>query len=1095
MSRACDRCSKLKTQCNYEDPCARCTRLNLQCKRERPLRSRGRPRKQSSRVLYPSPLATTPSERAASPSLPSLATDHDPSCIDSPQPQTSSPATATVVPSARRPRPADSSSGFVNCLTLVENLPNLPIDALSAADLLHQLLSQSGELGLYGILPQNCHITHSFRESLGIELLYALLAISLELLPYNDGVDYENERALAKDTLRMSALALTPNLSWKSRQVKLCNSLCLLFLSYTYCLSSEFVEIAIRWNHLAWVIFNDQVRGRDCTSAEHEVERRTAMGLSFQDSILALLHHERPPASKTGSRCCSMPFIPDDLWHGGISREQFAMHQESTTTTNPQHSYFQLYCPLVQLLNYVLDNYAERNRNWELAIELAKDFFFDFPPQLLNFNALSLLYQAESMIWLHGIFLILYGDMDLLNLLLDPQFLQHTEFADLLDHSLLIAEVLPHLIRLDPYLTCLSPASVYFVVLSSVIQCLALRQYISLADGLENPAIVVPEKLDNSSRIHLKVLSLLHENVGRWEHPVVSEIYRLLLYCTSQALDRSSTNHSKISALVLMQYRWCGHGTGILALSNTAALSEWTFPVPPDEEIWSWNGELEVTLYAVVTRLCDPTMRMCQPGYFDLSLCDQKLPTRNNDNSDIRRLVLNGQKNQAIRFLIRRCHRSFVAIGQSGCPLLDEILPLASTFSSILTALLALAARLQTVVDSANIAVRAVDDNLTISDTESPSTDALNWHQVTISGIRSKLIRLQSGGTQEGDLKEVLAASLLLSMFGFPLQVNNWSLHVQGMIALIESTEPTIIDSLSVARFVRTCAAYNDISAFSLGRLEDSHLAWLKWNICPVGGSGKAYPHSQTPSFTPFEVTIGYPESLITIIAMMSAMFEEKRICARISTSLYGRLKHAFDNTMAESRLPVFNDPAVNNTLNGLSCVTMIEVLLESWIPPGAVNNLSPHLATSVLTAWECIRKAALIYLWRGGFEANPMIALTSTRSEISESYIRLLTYSIGSLVDHAESEGLTIANAMLWSLVVVGNECCMQPMLRQEVLRLLDRAQKHFSIAHFDHVSRLLQELWIRADNPVSEASPGMQGMLNLQGLSRQFDLCIPLF
>ncbi|EEA25199.1 hypothetical protein PMAA_063180 [Talaromyces marneffei ATCC 18224] len=274
MSRACDRCSKLKTQCNYEDPCARCTRLNLQCKRERPLRSRGRPRKQSSRVLYPSPLATTPSERAASPSLPSLATDHDPSCIDSPQPQTSSPATATVVPSARRPRPADSSSGFVNCLTLVENLPNLPIDALSAADLLHQLLSQSGELGLYGILPQNCHITHSFRESLGIELLYALLAISLELLPYNDGVDYENERALAKDTLRMSALALTPNLSWKSRQVKLCNSLCLLFLSYTYCLSSEFVEIAIRWNHLAWVIFNDQVRGRDCTSAEHEVERR-----------------------------------------------------------------------------------------------------------------------------------------------------------------------------------------------------------------------------------------------------------------------------------------------------------------------------------------------------------------------------------------------------------------------------------------------------------------------------------------------------------------------------------------------------------------------------------------------------------------------------------------------------------------------------------------------------------------------------------------------------------------------------------------------------------------------------------------------------
>lgn len=80
---------------------------------------------------------------------------------------------------------------------------------------------------------------------------------------------------MVKDTLRMSALALTPNLSWKSRRLKLNNSLCLLFLSYTYCFSKEFVDIALRWNSLAWVIFLDHMRCLDGGGAVHELESRS----------------------------------------------------------------------------------------------------------------------------------------------------------------------------------------------------------------------------------------------------------------------------------------------------------------------------------------------------------------------------------------------------------------------------------------------------------------------------------------------------------------------------------------------------------------------------------------------------------------------------------------------------------------------------------------------------------------------------------------------------------------------------------------------------------------------------------------------------
>ncbi|KAL4941541.1 hypothetical protein BDV06DRAFT_222994 [Aspergillus oleicola] len=228
------------------------------------------------------------------------------------------------------------------------------------------------------------------------------------------------------------------------------------------------------------------------------------------------------------------------------------------------------------------------------------------------------------------------------------------------------------------------------------------------------------------------------------------------------------------------------------------------------------------------------------------------------------------------------------------------------------------------------------------------------------------------------------------------------------------------------------------------------------------------------------------------------------------------------------------------NGSNDVAWSTMLELLFDSWTAPAIPTHISFHLSTAILTAWECIRKASLIYLWRGGFDANALTPLTANRKPNTSrntntaarwsNYLRQLLHGIASLLDLAERDIITIANAMLWPLVVIGNECCAEPEtgtgrgtgMRAEVLRLLTRARRYFSITHFEHVITLLRELWRRADavkedteretrsggGGGSKGSPPAYGAgasweqplrpghnLNLQSLARDLELCVPLF
>ncbi|KAL3487239.1 fungal-specific transcription factor domain-containing protein [Aspergillus germanicus] len=828
---------------------------------------------------------------------------------------------------------------------------------------------------------------------------------------------------------------------------------------------------------------------------------RVADGLLFQDRVLSLLHHGRASGINTADCKPFTSSISDELWHGIVPRYSVAS-QELATPQSRQPSYFQLFHPFIKVLDCVIENPVKHTESWRMAIEKAENVYFDFPPDLLLLDAIEFAYQAETMIWLHGAFIVLYGHLDILSLLFEPQFLHKEQFAKILDHSFLLSEVLPHLLRLNPPLTFLSPATVLFILLSSAVQSLALRQYFPFQSHSSHDGLTVPQRLFESSRLHLRALSTLSTQAGRWQHELIAEVHRLLSYCTSRVLHQADSQEPPFSAVNLMRYRWCGSGSGVLPLSPAAARQEWHFSSLPESELWSGPTGDEEALRNVVAELCNPSARMCRSGYLDLSHFYAHDTSLHRDGSLLSRLTLNGQDNQAIRFLVNRFQRSFVAIGESGCPLLDEILPLAGSYPSILSALLALAARLRaphTGAERFGPGGAATADYLTPSDTGSPASNALSWHQATISGIRSKLLRIQTEHTEEGDLKEILAASLLLTIFGFPQQINNWSMHVQGMIALIESTDPAMVESLPIARLVRAFAAHNDIYAFSLGRPEESHRAWLNWDIWPRESSG-----ARTTNLTLFEITIGYPESMITLIAIMSGAFDDTAKYGRLSTSLHARLKHTFDSALATTRLPLLRDlhSLAAPACGGLSWPTMMEVILESWTPPPIPQHISFKLSVAILIAWECIRKAALIYLWRGGFDANATTPLDPIRGPTAQSYLRQLLHNINGLLSLAETNRITIANAMLWTLVVVGNECCRETGLRAELLRVLTRAHEYFSITHFGHGIRLLEELWARVDDALVDREDGqgqgqgwLQRPLHLQALAKELDLCVPLF
>ncbi|RMZ42463.1 hypothetical protein CA14_002785 [Aspergillus flavus] len=576
-SRACDRCWALKTQCDSQSPCARCRRLGLPCLTERPVRAKGRPRKS---------VSSRQDRAVREPSV-------EPESQSSGQEIRSSVSTADV--------------------------SSIPLDPSLIDSLLQRLLSSSRKLGIFGLLPDSLHAdtearaNFSVRQILNAELQNALLAIALDLYCYRLPETVAGSLDVSRDHLQMRALADTPCLTWKSHELQLGNALLLLLFSYTWCLNSEFADIAVRWLSLSRIIHEDISKSSIQDDDWNELTRRTEMSLYIQDAILALLHNQRKPSCPF--QVCTKSQVADNIWHASSPLNSVP----TELWTLEASSYFVMMHPLVNCMRAVIEAPSFGSRAWTTIRNDLCNYFFRFPPALLRFEDLTYAYEAEAMIWMHGLFIILYGTRDLADLIMNPVYHEADRFSYLLEHSLLLGDVLPTVLSLDPYLESLSPATIIFLLQSTTIHAIALRQFFSDNSNhalLENG---VPAKLVRSSDHHHSLLSAIELHCKRYDIPIIGEIRTLLSTCLSRAAFRN-TDARIISTQQLMHYRWCSTGTGIIHLQRDEAVAAWQYPVSPGEELWQQPSDNRDELQPLIVDLCAPNTRLCRNGYFDLSI-------------------------------------------------------------------------------------------------------------------------------------------------------------------------------------------------------------------------------------------------------------------------------------------------------------------------------------------------------------------------------------------------------------------------------------------------------------------------------------------
>ncbi|PYI30063.1 hypothetical protein BP00DRAFT_447819 [Aspergillus indologenus CBS 114.80] len=441
-------------------------------------------------------------------------------------------------------------------------------------------------------------------------------------------------------------------------------------------------------------------------------------------------------------------------------------------------------------------------------------------------------------------------------------------------------------------------------------------------------------------------------------------------------------------------------------------------------------------------------------------------------------LKLSGRENQDIRYLTHCCRRTIVAIGECPQPVLEDILHLASENSTILSALLALSARQR--MSDANHA-RATHPASGGAPHAPPSRScwaALDWYQATIT-------KTPGSAVSGADAVEVLCSCELLALFAFPEHVHNWSMHVGGMIAVLESLDRELVRTLPLVRNARSIAAYWDIAAFALNRPERSQQTWLRWGLGPRPrgrGHGAAFAGDAPAAFSPFEISTGYPETLITVIALVSAVMED---------NLLRNTGRGDETRSAEDHDSVgLQDSPV------LYWTSRMHVIIAEWEPPAIPPHISTTLSLALSNAWEIMRKAAHIYLTRGGFATSVYTPRATQRERTNRRFVREMIFGLQSLISLAEEQEITIANAMIWPMTVIGNEICDDRSLQRELVALFHRLQTYFRIAHFNQVLDLLAELWQRfADSTSLVDSMEPPAALSLQILAAEKDLSVPLF
>ncbi|KAE8358635.1 hypothetical protein BDV27DRAFT_66015 [Aspergillus caelatus] len=577
--RSCDRCFIMKTQCDLAEVCGRCKRLGLECTNIRPVKSKGRPRK---------------SQRP-----------------NQPQGDTQ-PPTRGRTPERVSPYPPDM------IIQAVLTGLNQHVDPLLAGPLLQHIRTLRPGHGLCAVMLAEPHSAVDNGLDIHNPALYcSIISIVLEL--WQRRVHQPDEQSLQqkRDLIREEALSRIPHIFSRS-EPSVSDALSLLLLSHTWCLTSQHIDAAAQWTALAHFIINNSIKGRDLLSyAPREVDKRVSFGCTLQESTLNLLHYS---AINHGEQ----KVATDHLYHIFNVSPVSECNSASASQRFPAE-YLALFIPLIRICSLVLTEPPSGSRDWLNAYDDIEAFYIAFPISLLRFDNLRFLYQAEAMVWMHGLLIILYVGRDLLSILLRP--LDDDTLRHVLNHSLLIGEVLPSIERLADGFEDTSPALIFFLLLSCAVHIATLGRYaldqgravLFAASDESGTSASIPQKIITSSWMHLHIVSQIRKSCPRYDLPLLTDIERLLAVCYSRTVLGVASAET-VSATQLMLYRWKGRGGGVAPLRVPMALAEWEFPQRPEDDILKCIPNHTELSPGIVAELCDSQSRIVQEGYFDLSI-------------------------------------------------------------------------------------------------------------------------------------------------------------------------------------------------------------------------------------------------------------------------------------------------------------------------------------------------------------------------------------------------------------------------------------------------------------------------------------------
>ncbi|KAF5228926.1 hypothetical protein FAUST_10725 [Fusarium austroamericanum] len=429
-------------------------------------------------------------------------------------------------------------------------------------EILERILTQNADKGILSLIYDPSLNLNLLSESLdgqdgnsAPELLYTTLSIGVQMMPDSLPVSLQQKSAIIIDTLRITSLQYIPLLTWKSTDLRLSQCVSLLLASHTWSMCEDLVEVSYRWGDIAGIIWRNVNRSETVST---DLIERVGRIVKFQSTVLGFLHHstESSPFSSDQEKEVH-PVSP--VWYSSPA----AAPSWPMTPQGGLDDFLEMLFPLVKLIPTVCS--SSRSKASMLRVRDALELYYlSFPTSLLEYESLKYTYQAEAMVWFHGIFILTYIQQDIFSILCDARLQTTAEFYSALEHALLLGEILPTILAIDSKAQNLSSATVLFVLISSAVVSAACWLFHDRIND-DDPRTLLddaPNSLIRSAASHRKILEAICFHGSRYTVGMISPVHDLLFSLSFGRVEESVTVIDG-ALTALSQYRWIEGGGGI----------------------------------------------------------------------------------------------------------------------------------------------------------------------------------------------------------------------------------------------------------------------------------------------------------------------------------------------------------------------------------------------------------------------------------------------------------------------------------------------------------------------------------------------------